>query len=62
MTSWNKYWREKDPSKFKYTSQENIIIFEVKGSRIGFQVLNYSGHVIDEVENLRSVKHRRRRR
>ncbi|MHC5050622.1 MAG: purple acid phosphatase family protein [Planctomycetota bacterium] len=58
VTPWNRYWLEeaKDPSRYAYSSQCNIFLFEAGANGISVEVLNPYGEVIDRIANLMDVK------
>ncbi|MHC4223470.1 MAG: metallophosphoesterase family protein [Planctomycetota bacterium] len=55
---WNRYWLDeaKDSSRFAYSSQHNVFLFEASGTGISLEVLNPFGEVIDRIGNLMEVK------
>jgi hypothetical protein len=57
-TPWNRYWlhEAKDPSRYAYSSQHNIFLFEADAKGISLEVLNPYGEVIDRIANLMDVK------
>ncbi|MHC4137103.1 MAG: metallophosphoesterase family protein [Planctomycetota bacterium] len=58
VTPWNRYWlhEAKDPSRYAYSSQHNILLFEAGAKGISLEVLNPYGEVIDRIANLLDVK------
>jgi 3',5'-cyclic AMP phosphodiesterase CpdA len=58
VTPWNRYWLEKakEPSRYRYSSQHNILLFEAGADGISVEVLNPHGEVIDRIANLMDVK------
>ncbi|MGD8394801.1 MAG: metallophosphoesterase [Candidatus Eiseniibacteriota bacterium] len=57
---WATHWQHAgDTARFyRYSSQENVMIFHADRAGIGVRVLNPHGELIDEVENLMAVKKR----
>ena len=57
-TPWNEYWlkQSQDTRFFKYSSQSNILLFDVAEDRIGVQVYSPYGEIIDQVDNLMHVR------
>ncbi len=57
-TPWNQYWLKQDPETrfFKYSSQSNILLFDVDDDRIGLRVYSPYGEVIDRVDDLMQVR------
>jgi hypothetical protein len=57
-TPWNTYGRTMKGGEvfFRYSSQENIVIFRTDSRRLGMRVLNPHGELIDEVADLMAVK------
>jgi hypothetical protein len=53
-TPWTDYWRaQPDPRRgFRYSSQENLVIFRATAERVGLQAFNPYGELIDEVPDL----------
>jgi hypothetical protein len=59
-TPWNQYWnRRGGREEYYYSSQANILIFSVEGSKISVQVLNPYLEEIDRVDDLTKAKRRR---
>ena len=58
-TPWNDYWtKEKNDQgdKFYYSSQSNILIFDVSPERIAVVVYNPYGEEIDRIDDLMAIK------
>ncbi len=58
-TPWNDYWTniKKDKGQyFYYSSQSNILLFEVTPQSIGVKVYNPFGEVMDQVDDLLAVR------
>ncbi len=53
---WNVYWQEKKPKNYYYSSQENILLFKAGKDGISVRVYNPYGEVLDEIENLMTIK------
>jgi hypothetical protein len=54
-TPWNEYWdagRNADNANFLYSSQPNILIFDVAETGIGVAVYNLYGERIDQIRDL----------
>lgn len=58
VTPWSRYWlhEAKDPTRYAYSSQCNILLFEADANGISVEVLNPYGEVIDRIANLMDVK------
>jgi hypothetical protein len=58
VTPWNRYWLKeaKDPSRYAFSSQHNIFLFEAGAQGISLKILNPYGEVIDRIANLMDVK------
>ncbi len=58
LSPWNERWFSGDDggANFRYSSQENILIFQTEGDRISLKVLNPYGELIDEIPDLTSIK------
>jgi hypothetical protein len=57
-TPWNEYWLEKQQGSryFKYSSQANILLFDVNDQRIGVKVYSPYGELIDRVDDLMAIR------
>jgi 3',5'-cyclic AMP phosphodiesterase CpdA len=56
-TPWNAYWDEKGPrtrDSFVYSSQPNILVFDVSESGVSMETINLFGETIDRINNLAS--------
>jgi hypothetical protein len=54
-TPWNEYWTEEkddDGRSFYYSSQPNVLIFDVGDNGISVTVFNHYGEVVDQIANL----------
>jgi hypothetical protein len=61
-TPWNQYWtddQDDDGTFFYYSSQPNVLIFDVTDDGISVTVYNHHGEVIDRIANLAAFGKRR---
>ncbi len=56
ITPWNAHWKTADPSVYRFSSQENILVFHADAEGISLAVYNSWGERFDEVENLMAVR------
>ncbi len=57
-TPWNEFWLAKKQGNryFKYSSQANILLFDVNDETIGVKVYSPYGELIDQVDNLMAIR------
>ncbi len=60
-TPWNEHWAKKTAPRsgrpgFRYSSQENVLIFEAGAAGLSMRALNVNGEVIEEIPSLMADK------
>lgn len=55
---WNEHWNATDDpgANYRYSSQENILVFRANRERISLRVLNRYGELIDRIDDLTAIK------
>jgi hypothetical protein len=55
---WNRYWKEQDNTDdfYRYSSQENFVVFDTDSTRVEMTVYNVFGEVLDHIPDLMEGK------